>query len=88
MNWRRWMLRQDGVNNGDVYIVAIDTHARQQKSQLKDARWCIWAADSPDSKVGDHTIPNESDARHLGHSACGIELWSLVRLERHDRVFG
>jgi hypothetical protein len=25
MNWRRWMLRQGGVNIGDLYVVAIDT---------------------------------------------------------------
>ena len=25
MNWWRWMLRQGGVNIGDLYIVAIDT---------------------------------------------------------------
>jgi hypothetical protein len=25
MYWRRWMLSQDGVNIGDLYIVAIDT---------------------------------------------------------------
>jgi hypothetical protein len=25
MNWRRWMLRQGGVNTGDLCIVAIDT---------------------------------------------------------------
>lgn len=25
MNWRKWMLREDGVNTQDWYIVAIDT---------------------------------------------------------------
>jgi hypothetical protein len=24
-NWRRWILRQDGVNIGDLYIVTVDT---------------------------------------------------------------